>query len=215
VIFAQGYRYRRLLTPVQRQQTRWVVVGLTTTFGVAGLFSLTVLLSPAVWSSPVAFTLYLLVAIPVMLLAFTMFPATVVLAVTRYRLWDIDVIIRRTLIYGALTGTLALIYFIVVLLLQSVLPTRSPISIVISTLIIATLSAPLRRRIQNYIDRRFFRQKYDAEKALADFAALSRSEVDIERLEGFLLGMVDDTFQPEQISLWMKPAGKPANRLVS
>jgi hypothetical protein len=215
VVFSQGRRYRYLLTPLQRQQTRWVVVGLATIFIAVGLFILPVLLLEALRNSPVAFTIYLLIVVPIVVVTFALFPATVVLAVARYRLWDIDVIIRRTIIYGALSATLALIYFALVVLLQSILPTRSPIAIVISTLIIATLFAPLRRRIQNDIDRRFFRRKYDAEKALADFAALSRSEVDIERLEGALLGVVDDTFQPEKLNLWMRAAGFPANRPVS
>jgi hypothetical protein len=209
-IVAQIYRYRRIFTPVQRQQTRWVLVGLATLLVVAlGLF-IPLLVSTEIRASPVTFTLYLLLAIPITLFAFSLFPGTVVLAILRYRLWDIDLLIRRTLIYGALTGILALIYYVGVILLQSILPTQSSISIVITTLVIAALFTPLRRRIQTGIDKRFYRRKYDAEKALAEFAALARSEVDMERLEGYLLDMVNETMLPEQISLWMKGSGRRA-----
>ena len=130
------------------------------------------------------------------------------IAVMRYRLFDIDVIIRRTTSYALLTALLALVYFGSVVVLQGVL---SPITgdstaaVVLSTLLIAALFLPLRRRVQGVIDRRFFRKKYDAEQVLARFAATARDETDLDALTVELLRVIQETMEPESVGLWLRP----------
>jgi hypothetical protein len=141
-------------------------------------------------------------------------PAATTVAILRHHLYDIDVIIRRTLVYSILTGLLALIYFGTVIALQAVFESasgqQSPVSIVISTLVIAALFSPLRRRVQGVIDRRFFRQKYDAEQVLERFSQTARDEVELEALTAELLAVVDETMRPERVGVWL--LSKPAAR---
>ncbi len=125
-------------------------------------------------------------------------------AIFKYRLYEIDLIINRTLVYGALTGALALIYYLGVVFLQQLFPSASQFSIVLSTLATAALFSPLRRRIQNAIDRRFYRRKYDAQQTLAEFSLLMRDEVELERLSATLVDTVEGTLQPSRVVLWLK-----------
>lgn len=136
------------------------------------------------------------------------FPITIGIAILRYRLYDIDIIIRKTIQYTLVSGILVLTYFGVVTQLEAVLRAvtgqESPLAVVISTLTIAALFNPLRRRVQSFIDRRFYRQKYDAERVLKAFSSTLREEVDLDQLRNSIVGVVEETMQPEQVSLWLK-----------
>jgi hypothetical protein len=146
--------------------------------------------------------------VPALYLATLLVPISITISILRYRLWDIDLIIRRTLVYAILTTALALTYFGSVILLQRVFVIltgdTSPLTIVISTLAIAALFSPFRRGIQNFIDRRFNRRRFDAERMLQAFASTLRDEVDLDRLSGLLVAIVQETMQPESVSLWVK-----------
>jgi len=135
-------------------------------------------------------------------------PVSIAIAILRYRLWDIDVIIRRTLVYSALSAVLALVYFGSVVVLQTILRgltgDEAPLVIVLSTLLIAALFVPVRRRVQGLIDRRFYRRKYDAARVLTAFGANLRDETDLGRLSARLAGVVEETMQPESVGLWLR-----------
>jgi hypothetical protein len=142
--------------------------------------------------------------------SFTGLYVAVGFAVLRYRLYDIDIIINRTLVYGSLTLMLALVYFGSVTATQALFQAltsqeRLPqLVVVTSTLMIAALFTPLRRRIQSFIDRRFYRKKYDARKTLEAFSAKLRDETDLEALNSELVGVVRETMQPAHVSLWLR-----------
>jgi hypothetical protein len=201
-IVIQVYRYVRVSGPAQRQQTRWVIFGL-----VCALLLLFIgFFSGGFFPSE---SFFQLASGPLSSLGFLCLPLSISVAILRSRLWDIDVIINRTLVYGSLTAILALVYFALIFGLQFL--TRgltgdagdSPIVIVGSTLAIAALFQPLRRRIQNIIDRRFYRQKYDAARALQAFSATLRQEVDLAYLCEQIAGVVQETVQPTHVSLWL------------
>jgi len=136
-------------------------------------------------------------------------PVATGIAILRYRLYDIDVIVNRTLVYGSLTLVLALMYFGGIVVLQRLFVTltgeQSTLAVVASTLLIAALFTPLRRRIQSFIDRRFYRRKYDARKTLEGFSAKLRDETDLDALRDDLVGLVRETMQPTHLSLWLRP----------
>jgi hypothetical protein len=195
----QVYRYRTIYAPVERQQTKWVVYCATlwVALFIPDSIPYSYLVSHPAWvilnSASWWLTVYTL-------------PISFALAILRYRLWDIDIIIRRTLIYTLLTLTLGLLYLGCILLSRALVAPYlggSELAIVISTLLIAALFLPLRRRIQNAIDRRFYRRKYDAAKVLAAFGATARDETDLERLTDALVQVVDETIQPEFVGLWL------------
>jgi hypothetical protein len=152
-------------------------------------------------------------------MVFLVLPAATTIAILRHHLYDIDVIIRRTLVYSALTALLGGIYFGAVVVLQALFGRltgeRSALVIVLSTLLIAALFSPLRGRLQNVIDRRFFRQKYDAEQVLEQFAQSARAEVELEALVAELLAAVDETMRPESAAVWLKAGDGRSGRRSS
>lgn len=204
---AQIYRYFKVSTPRQRQQTKWVSFGFAIVFLLLLLVSAPELIFPSLsqFDSPYQ-VFYQLSGVAVLLL-----PLSFGIALLRNRLWDVDILINRTLVYGTLTVTLALVYAGLIIGLQALLGTiikqNNDVAIVISTLAIAALFQPLRRRIQQIIDRRFYRRKYDAARTLAAFSATLRSEVDLEQLKEQLVAVVRETMQPASVSLWLKPSG--------
>jgi hypothetical protein len=212
---AQVYRYRRVSTSTQRQQTKWVVlgllIGLLGTIGIISAGNL-VMLSGLVgmWG--------ILAGNALIYLFGAIVPLSIAIAILRSRLWDIDTIINKALVYGSLTVVLAAIYFGGVVGAQAVVQTLTGARtlpayvIVASTLLIAALFSPLRRRIQATIDRRFYRRKYDASKTLADFGATLRSEVELVQLKDHLLAVVEHTMQPEHVSVWLSPPKREAAR---
>jgi hypothetical protein len=146
----------------------------------------------------------------VAVLALLFVPIVTYIAILRYRLYDVDVVINRTLVYVSLTATLVALYFVAIVVLQRVFVSltgqQSTLAVVASTLLIAALFTPLRRRIQSFIDRRFYRRKYDARKTLEAFSAQLRNETDLEALSDDLVGVVRETMQPAHVSLWLGPS---------
>jgi hypothetical protein len=205
-VYAQIFRYRHHASPTQRQQTKWIVFGFSVTLIVIILVGTLAALYPIDTTTPSGMLL-LLLGISIVLIALAIAPVTVMVSILQYRLWDIDLIIRRTLSYAIMSGLLGLVYFGGVVGLQAIFSMlteqNSTISIILSTLAIAALFTPMRLRVQEFIDRRFYRKKYDSEQTLAQFAAAARDEVDMERLTRALLGVVEETMQPERVSLWL------------
>jgi hypothetical protein len=192
-------RYRRAAA-VERQQIKWLLY-VSAVFVV--VYSASIVIPYIQETSPVWLELLFVPSI-------LAFPVAIAIAILRYRLFDIDLIIRKTAVYSVLTAVLALVYFGTIILLQSLIGRatgeQSPLVIVFSTLLIAALFSPLRRRTQNVIDRRFYRQKYDAQQVLAQFAITARDETDMDKLTAELLRVVQETMQPTQVTLWLKPS---------
>ena len=183
------YRYRWRSTPIERQQIKWVVIAIGFAFSLFAIAVSTVFWAPN--GNPETDISFVTVFVqPIGWVAsLQLIPIAIGISILRYRLFDIDIIIRKTLVYAALTGLLALVYFGGVVLLQRLFGSltgveQSPLAIVVSTLAIAALFTPLRRRVQDVIDRRFFRKKYNAQQVLAQFAITARDETDLAALTG-------------------------------
>src|SRR5215212_1351605 len=192
LVWSQTYRYRKVSSQAQRRQTKWVVFG--TTLAVAGSF----VKVPSDFSLLTGDTPFILLVLKtVFALSFLLVPLSIGVAVLRSHLFDIDVLINSALVYGSLTATLVALYFGAIVLLQRLFVAltgeRSTLAVVASTLVIAALFNPLRRRIQTFIDRRFYRSKYDARKTLEAFSAKLRDETDLDALNDDLVGVVRET----------------------
>jgi len=204
-------RYRRA-SGLEPQQLKWFalaavlggasVVDKVLSFFVAQLLSLDPQLGDTLWNLLGAATntgLYVAVGV----------------AILRYRLYEIDILINRTLVYGSLTLSLAVVYFGGVTVTQAIFRAltgqeeQPQLAVVVSTLVIAALFNPLRRRIQSFIDRRFYRRRYDAAKTLEAFSAKLRNETDLDTLRDDLVGVVRETMQPAHVSLWLRPELPP------
>jgi hypothetical protein len=206
-VMAQIYRYRYVSNALQRQQTKWIIYGVATVFLLElGLF-LFYLIFPSFIEQNVVFSLFSATvgnSIPVLI------PLSFSMAILRHHLWDIDVIINRTVVYGLLTALLAMVYVGCVIALQSLALvfkeqlSHNPVTIVASTLVSAALFQPLRFRIQKIIDRRFYRRKYNTARTLTAFSATLRNEVDVDQLQEQVLAVVEETMQPTHVSLWLR-----------
>jgi hypothetical protein len=204
LVWSQVYRYRRFSSPAQRRQTKWVVFG--TTLGVAGTFPFQLPVDLSLVGGDTPLTLLLLKT--GFTLSFLLVPLSVSVAVLRSRLFDVDILINRTLVYGSLTTVLVAVYFGGIVLSQRLFVAftgqRSTLVVVASTLLIAALFSPLRLRIQSFIDRRFYRRKYDARKTLEAFSTKLRDETDLDGLREDLVGAVKETVQPAHVSVWLR-----------
>jgi hypothetical protein len=207
-------RYRRSGGEV-RQQIKWIAyvasfAGLVYLIAmVSQLFLAPVIVGEGGKLPPLPLWFELLSSVAV--LGFAGVPVAIGFAVLKYRLYEIDILINRTLVYGSLTVLLALVYFGGVAATQTIFRVltgqqeQPQLAIVVSTLVIAALFNPLRKRIQSFIDRRFYRRKYDAAKTMEHFSSKLREETDLEALKGDLIGVVKETMQPAHVSLWLRP----------
>ncbi len=224
MIIAQVYRYQYLSTPAQRQQTKWVVFGII--IGLGGFFGTgflgfilpRVLLVVAPQSGLFTSSLIGIAAITISYLTMLLIPFSLVMAIQRSRLWEIDLIVNRTLVYGTLTGTLAFVSFGGVVLLQYLLGGLSrqgggsELAVIGTTLAIIALFQPLKRRIQTVIDRRFYRRRYDVTLMLEAFSATLREEVELNALTEKLVAVVEEAMQPTYVSLWLRNSEQPQGR---
>ena len=212
VTWSLVYRYRRISSEEQRRQTRWVVFGVALAIAGSFVFQLPVDLQLIGGDTPLVLLLFNIGFTS----SFLLIPLSVGVAVLRSRLFDIDVLINRALVYGLLTAMLVGLYFGGIVVLQrgfvALTGEKYTLAVVVSTLVIAAVFNPLRRRTQSLIDRRFYRKKYDARKTLEAFSATLRNETDLAALSDDLVGVVRETMQPEHVSLWLRPDKTPLKR---
>jgi hypothetical protein len=216
--FAGVYRYRRVSTPLERQQIKWVVFA-ATLLAVADLVSLAPALLLPTLDPP--FTFYNAVRAPLLMVFGLLLPLSIAFGILRYRLWDIDALINKALVYGGLSSLLGALYAGLILGLERLAgifggqAASNPLVLAISTLVIAALFLPVRRRIQAIIDRRFYRKKYDAERTLAAFRATLQSEVDLEQIRAQLLAVVQETMHPVHVSLLLRTPERHPEEMTS
>jgi hypothetical protein len=201
----QVYRYRRASDAVQRQQTKWVVFGVAV--AVVGFLLTLVAVGPPPVDLPQEQVGRGLVSMLLMDLFVLAIPVSIGVAVLKYRLFDIDRLINRTLVYGLLTAILGLGYVGAVLVLSQALgQDRSNLAVAGATLAVAALFQPARRRVQTAVERRFNRRKYNTAQTIEAFSAHLRNEVDLDTLATELLAVADQTMEPTRASLWLRPS---------
>lgn len=209
-IVAQVYRYRRHSTPIQQQQTKWLVLGVSVTVAVVATYVLAINLIEVPQAGGGALIVRLL-SRTINHAALLCLPLALTFSILHYRLWDIDHLINRALVYGSLTGLLVLFYVGSVVLIQQVIRAftgqerPAPLLLVISTLATVALVQPLQRRLQAGIDRRFYRHKYDAARTLEAFAASLRQQVELTQLREQIVAVVEETMEPSELFLWLAP----------
>jgi hypothetical protein len=209
-LLAQGDRYRHEFDQMQRRQTKWVLLCMTNTIATYGVFMSLRLFLPAFSQPGTGNLLYTFIGYPLFLLSLPISPIVIFIAILRHHLFDIDTLVNRALVYGILTVTLGLIYAGSIFLLDyllSGLTGGSQLALVGSTLATAALFQPLRGWIQRRIDRRFYRRKYDAAKALAALSVTLQQEVDLQQLCERVRAVVEETMQPTLVTLWLPPQG--------
>lgn len=226
-IFAQVYRYLHVSSPVQRQQAKWAVFGLSAAcLGPFAYFlpfvilpnmgpqAIPNILYQRMGASFFSFTYIVRLVDSAGFNLFTLiFPLSFAIAILRYRLWDIDILINRALVYTVLSGTLLIVYLGSVVLLETIVRSvtgggNNQLVTVISTLVIAASFAPLRRRVQNAIDSRFYRSRYNAVRTIEAFGAGLRDEVDLNTLSERLVSVIHETMQPQSVELWLRRAAE-------
>jgi hypothetical protein len=206
-LWAQISRYRHLSSALEREQTKWVVFGFSILVVEMLGFGLAPQFFPALGQPGRLEVFYIVTNGLASAVVAVVLAVAFGVAILRYRLFDIDVIINRTLVYTALSVTLGTIYVSGVLLGEFLLRPLTPesdIAVALSTLAVVALFQPIRRRIQDNVDRRFFRRKYDAERTITSFRAIARNEVDLDRLNAELMRVIHETMQPSHVSLWLR-----------
>jgi hypothetical protein len=206
-------RYRRS-GGEERQQIKWIAFAASVVVVVYAIAMIASWVFPEESWTTAGSVWWLNLLTYVVLSSFTLVPIAVGIAILKYRLYDVDLLINRTLVYGALTAILAALYFGGIVVLQRVFVAltgeKSTLAVVASTLVIAAVFNPLRRRVQAFVDRRFYRKKYNAAKTLETFSAKLRDETDLEALSDDLVGVVRETMQPAHVSLWLR--SEPAQK---
>ncbi len=213
----QLYRFLRVASPIHRQQMKWLLYGFVPVIVLPLCLALSMTFVPLL-NQPGAYlintpnSLLLIVVLPLYRFWYLPVPFCIGIALLRYRLWDIDALINRTLVYGLLSATLLGMYLVLVFggqyLLASVFGPNNAVVLVVSTLIVAALFHPLRQRVQQLVDRRFYRNKYDAAQVVSRFGETLRHEVDLDELREQLLTVVQETMQPTHVSLWLRSQGQ-------
>ncbi len=213
-LFAQLYRYVRVSTPIQKQRTKWVVFGMT---GALGGFFVSIVFAAILSSLNQPTLIYRGIVTTTVYVVMLLVPISIGAAILYSRLWDIDVVINRTLVYGTVTVMLALLYSCMVILLQRSVQSvtgqsQSEVVLAVSTLAIAALSSPLLRQVQSSVDRLFYRNKYEAARVMAEYSQRLRNDVDLDKLVNDLLVLTYKALQPSHASLWMVRKKNPDDR---